>query len=61
MIGKEFDALLVDVCTQDSPFDAFIEEEGFDSPEILLQRFVFCGDDRNILRVYVKGKEVKKL
>lgn len=61
IVGKEFDALLVDVCAQDGPFDAFIEQEGFDAPEILLQRFVFCGDDRNILRVFVKGREVKPI
>lgn len=62
--GKEFDALLVDVSvyptnryklpealTQDkSPEELLLE---------LLQKFVYVGDDRNILKVFVAGQQVK--
>lgn len=53
-VGKEFDALLVDVDAPDSPVDAF-EEDGV---RARLEKFVFCGDDRNIERVWVRGKLV---
>lgn len=55
MPGKEFDALIVDVNAKDSLLDNFKEytlEENF-------QRFIYAGDERNIVSVYVKGKKVK--
>lgn len=61
--GKSFDALLVSVrndagnpgiCSLDG--DADVRGKGvLDS---LLERFLFCGDDRNISRVYVQGRFV---
>lgn len=52
-VGKEFDALLVDMNT--GMTDCF----GTESKKSLLDKFVIHGDDRNILRVYVRGKLVK--
>ena len=34
------------------------QEAGKQALEALLERFLFCGDDRNIRRVYVQGKFV---
>lgn len=63
-VGKDFDALLVDVGVQ--PLDVFpIPTEGGsvrDSVQELLklvQKFVYVGDDRNISKVFVAGKQVK--
>jgi guanine deaminase len=54
--GKDFDALLVDL---DAPnpglWSGEIKREGV---EAWLERFMFCGDDRNIERVYVQGRFV---
>lgn len=61
--GKEFDALLVDVAT--GAIDTWpktLLEEGKSAEQRLLelvQRFVYVGDDRNILKVYVQGRQVK--
>ncbi|KYM83189.1 Guanine deaminase [Atta colombica] len=55
MIGKEFDALIVDMNVEGSLLDNFKEytlEENF-------QRFIYAGDERNIVSVYIKGKQVK--
>ncbi|KYN38360.1 Guanine deaminase [Trachymyrmex septentrionalis] len=55
MEGKEFDALIVDMNAEGSLLDNFKEytlEENF-------QRFIYAGDERNIVSVYVKGKQVK--
>lgn len=55
MVGKDFDALLIDTDCEDSPFDIFdIQQE-----TELLQKFLYCGDDRNITQVYVAGRRVK--
>lgn len=61
-VGKDFDALLVDVGVQ--PLDVFPvpKEQGSDAAHELLklvQKFVYVGDDRNILKVFVAGKQVK--
>jgi len=53
--GKEFDALIIDLNAKDSLLDNFKEytlEENF-------QRFIYSGDERNIISVYVNGREVK--
>lgn len=54
-IGKEFDALVVDINVNDGPLNIFqnntLEEQ--------LQKFIYCGDDRNIVEVYVRGCKVK--
>lgn len=63
-VGKDFDALLVD--TYAGATDEFTlpkvltasltAEQKFLQ---LLQKFVYTGDDRNISRVFVKGRQVK--
>eukprot|EP00933_Yihiella_yeosuensis_P008303 TRINITY_DN113678_c0_g1_i2.p1 TRINITY_DN113678_c0_g1~~TRINITY_DN113678_c0_g1_i2.p1 ORF type:complete len:363 (-),score=70.33 TRINITY_DN113678_c0_g1_i2:93-1181(-) len=55
-IGKEFDALIVDVRSEDSGVDTFPE----DSEDDLLQKFLHIGDDRNIIQVFVQGREAQK-
>jgi len=65
-VGKEFDALVASVredarnpnlwgveLDQDL---ARISEVGKEDLEGILERFLFCGDDRNIRRVYVRGQ-----
>ncbi|KAK3735827.1 hypothetical protein QZH41_019925, partial [Actinostola sp. cb2023] len=51
-VGKEFDVLLVDAAAHDSPFDCF---DGDDMDDVI-QKFLYCGDDRNIKKVFVAGK-----
>ncbi|XP_041459956.1 guanine deaminase-like isoform X1 [Lytechinus variegatus] len=58
-VGKEFDALLVTMDTEDSPFDIFQTDAYRDSLEDMIQKFLFLGDDRNIEEVYVCGRRVK--
>ncbi|CAH1110269.1 unnamed protein product [Psylliodes chrysocephalus] len=53
-VNKDFDALIIDLDT----------ETGLDyllpcTPRELLQKFIYCGDDRNIINVYVAGRLVK--
>lgn len=52
-VGKEFDALIIDmeVGTCEYQLDR--------SPFEILQQFIYSGDDRNILNVFVAGKLVK--
>uniref|UniRef100_A0AAV1TQ86 Guanine deaminase n=1 Tax=Peronospora matthiolae TaxID=2874970 RepID=A0AAV1TQ86_9STRA len=59
MIGKDFDALVVDPYCANSPMD-----KPFDPVEAAdvfhtFQKFLFLGDDRNIVSVFVKGRQVK--
>ncbi|XP_031567451.1 guanine deaminase-like [Actinia tenebrosa] len=54
IVGKQFDALLIDTGAKDSPFDVFED----DSIEDLVQKFLYIGDDRNIKKVFVAGKLV---
>lgn len=61
--GKDFDALLVDVNA--GPIVKYMETEMTHKKSAekklleLVQQFVYVGDDRNILSVYVQGKQVK--
>ncbi|KAI9334834.1 hypothetical protein DFJ73DRAFT_799018 [Zopfochytrium polystomum] len=67
-VGKEFDALLVDV--GDDVVAAAADEEGgatlhapvdvfpHDEVESMFEKFMYLGDDRNIVRIWVRGKEV---
>lgn len=65
-VGKEFDALLIDVYALGGPVTRY---EGFpplapgqpQHADALLQRFIHAGDDRNVKQVYVKGEKVKHL
>jgi guanine deaminase len=52
--GKKVDALIVDVNTDNTPIDIFEHESIFEH----FQKFLFLGDDRNIIHVYVDGKVV---
>ncbi|KAL6265415.1 hypothetical protein P5V15_002211 [Pogonomyrmex californicus] len=55
MPGKEFDALIIDLNAKGSLLDNFREytlEEKF-------QRFIYAGDERNIVSVYINGRKVK--
>lgn len=54
-VGMEFDALLID-CGVAEVFDV-LGDEGSDDPMLLLERFINNGDDRNIIRVWVQGKQ----
>jgi guanine deaminase len=59
--GKSFDALIVNVNEEagnpalwgDLGHDGLGESGTLDG---MLERFLFCGDDRNISRVYVQGR-----
>lgn len=65
-IGKEFDALLIDV-SQDR-VGTFDLPKNENSPNVsdemhllqLLQKFIYAGDDRNITKVFVAGRQVKE-
>ncbi|XP_033758264.1 guanine deaminase-like [Pecten maximus] len=53
-VGKEFDALLIDPAVDGGPIDVFED----DTIEDIVQKFIFLGDDRNILRVFVSGNNI---
>ncbi|KAF4074627.1 hypothetical protein AMELA_G00241430 [Ameiurus melas] len=53
-VGKDFDALRVNICVPGSPIDLFPR----DDLEVILEKFLNLGDDRNIVKVYVAGKQV---
>lgn len=53
-VGKDFDALRVNVAAPGGPIDL----TQCDGPKILLEKFLNLGDDRNILEVFVAGKKV---
>ncbi|CAF1183883.1 unnamed protein product [Adineta ricciae] len=53
-IGKEFDALLVDCNKDDQAFDYWSEDES----DIIFEKWVNAGDDRNIVGVWVQGRKV---
>ncbi len=61
--GKSFDALLVSVRSETGNPLIWSDDVGCDEGEKIeellarwLERFLFGGDDRNILRVYVQGR-----
>ncbi|KAI1114130.1 guanine deaminase [Nemania sp. NC0429] len=56
-VGKEFDALLVDAAN--GGVMTMLEDE--DSTRTIFDKFVMTGDDRNIKRVFVRGRQVKKI
>ncbi|KAK8731840.1 hypothetical protein OTU49_007293 [Cherax quadricarinatus] len=51
-IGKEFDSLLIDFEVPRSPLDIFDK----DTLEDKIHKFLYNGDDRNIVQVYVAGR-----
>ncbi|XP_011494206.1 PREDICTED: guanine deaminase [Ceratosolen solmsi marchali] len=52
--GKEFDALVIDLSASGFAFENMQEH----SLEQKLQKLIYCGDDRNIVEVYVSGQRV---
>ena len=52
--NKSWDALLIDV--NSNPMLPTMPNSSLSN---MLERFVMCGDDRNILQVYIQGKRVK--
>ncbi|KAF9874295.1 guanine deaminase [Colletotrichum karsti] len=56
-VGKEFDALWV-TCPLES-FGVMTVREESDSLRTVFEKFLMTGDDRNIARVYVRGRVVK--
>ncbi|KAL6854458.1 Metallo-dependent hydrolase [Trichoderma novae-zelandiae] len=55
--GMEFDALVVDLRDERGGVNVPLDEDG-DTPARMLEKFVMTGDDRNIARVYVRGRVV---
>lgn len=54
-VGKEFDALIVDMHLDN-------KENGYQldwTPLEILQKFIYLGDDRNVVNVFVAGNLVK--
>lgn len=63
-VGKSFDGLLIDISVD--PLEVFDipsnpDENIKQQPRLekMIQKFLYAGDDRNILKVFVAGKEVK--
>ncbi|KAG7448002.1 guanine deaminase [Guyanagaster necrorhizus] len=59
--GKSFDALIVNVSDKGGNpciWGTGEEEKGKAALEGMLERLLFCGDDRNIARVFIQGKLV---
>ncbi|KAG0309550.1 hypothetical protein BGZ98_001291 [Dissophora globulifera] len=54
-VGKEFDAILVNTSTEDSPVDIF----DHDDIESKFEKYLFLGDDRNNEQIFVQGKRVR--
>lgn len=55
-VGKEFDALIVDLSQGDGNIELWPNE----TIEDRISKWVHLGDDRSISKVYVHGKEVKE-
>ncbi|XP_067886700.1 guanine deaminase isoform X2 [Heterodontus francisci] len=53
-VGKDFDAVLVNTNVPNNPFEVFPN----DTLQDIFQKFLFLGDDRNMVEVYVAGKQV---
>ncbi|KAJ5223930.1 hypothetical protein N7468_008472 [Penicillium chermesinum] len=57
-VGKEFDALEVHAINEENPGTMTpVEEE--DSLSVIFEKWVMTGDDRNIAKVYIRGRSVK--
>lgn len=55
-VGKEFDACVITTSVVDQIM-TMVEPE--DTLKVIFDKFVMTGDDRNIERVYVRGRQVK--
>ncbi|KAI0203338.1 guanine deaminase [Astrocystis sublimbata] len=56
-VGKEFDALLIDGTSSKPGVMTMIEEH--DDERTIFDKFIMTGDDRNIKKVFVSGRQVK--
>eukprot|EP00455_Lapot_gusevi_P008338 TRINITY_DN1361_c0_g1_i9.p1 TRINITY_DN1361_c0_g1~~TRINITY_DN1361_c0_g1_i9.p1 ORF type:complete len:109 (-),score=44.92 TRINITY_DN1361_c0_g1_i9:203-529(-) len=56
LVGKDFDALIINPCSATSPFDIFEADSRTD----IFEKFLYMGDDRNIETVFVAGKQLTK-
>ncbi|CAF3061289.1 unnamed protein product [Rotaria sp. Silwood2] len=54
-VGKQFDALLIDCNKESQAFDYWNEDE----MDIIFEKWVNAGDDRNITGVWVQGVKVE--
>ena len=52
-VGKVFDALVIDPEAEGTPFDVFDQDEA----ENRFEKWLYLGDDRNIVKVFVQGEE----
>ncbi|GMF23549.1 unnamed protein product [Phytophthora fragariaefolia] len=59
MVGKDFDALVIDPYAPNSPIDE--AHDPVEAADVLhtFQKFLFLGDDRNIVSIFVAGRQVK--
>ncbi|KAE9016982.1 Guanine deaminase [Phytophthora fragariae] len=59
MVGKAFDALVIDSYAPNSPIDE--AHDPVEAADVLhtFQKFLFLGDDRNIVSIFVGGRQVK--
>lgn len=57
VVGKDFDALVIDTSPQ---VGVMTMVEDHDALETLFEKFLMTGDDRNITNVYVRGRSVKE-
>ncbi|CAG8302233.1 unnamed protein product [Penicillium salamii] len=58
VVGKEFDALEIHSIDLDHP-GVMSPVEDDDSTQVIFEKFLMTGDDRNIVKVYVGGRSVK--
>ena len=56
-MGLQFDALRIKMSGAKEETNLF----GFESIRDMIQKFVFVGDDRNVVQVFVNGKIVKDI
>ncbi|KAK4942984.1 hypothetical protein LTR10_017368 [Elasticomyces elasticus] len=57
-VGKEFDALEIHTGGKNAGVITLVED--IDSTAKIFEKFIMSGDDRNIVKVFVKGRCVKK-
>ncbi|KAK9710943.1 hypothetical protein K7432_008118 [Basidiobolus ranarum] len=57
VVGKKFDALIINPSTRGSPIDLF----DHDKLNTIFEKFINNGDDRNIVEVFVDGKSIHRL
>jgi guanine deaminase len=53
-VGKQFDALLIDCHKESQAFDYWKDDE----MDIIFEKWVNAGDDRNITGVWVQGVKI---